>query len=114
MLCVAILTLTNRCLEDCRMICRAAACLTLCLLLWIADCDAQPVGTVTVVVLRVNSTTRQALRFSISTPFSRESGCQLVPTARRLMRGRETTRACVSAQRKLRNAAVAQNFFVYR
>ena len=46
MLCVAILTLTNRCLEDCRMICRAAACLTLCLLLWIADCDAQPVGTV--------------------------------------------------------------------
>ena len=58
MLCVAILTLTNRYLEDCRMICRAAACLTLCLLLWIADCDAQGVGTlaiiVVVLVLRVN------------------------------------------------------------
>ena len=50
MLCVAILTLTNRCLEDCRMICRAAACLTLCLL-WIADCDAQTVGTVTIIIV---------------------------------------------------------------
>ena len=83
------------------MICRAAACLTLCLILWIADCDAQTetVGTVTiiVVVLRVKIAPRGELSVFVFPlcflPKSAGRACRLV-------RVRTTTRACVTAQRK--------------